>query len=265
MTPVCVVSGLKGLLDASSGAGVQPPCAEIAKSAFDFFAELSQAVNSPATQASPTSLDTPPRVTVDTDSNSNVVNSKAAASKTTTADSSADAAKSDDQRHGAVMTSDEIESATEQQQKHGLFSVFKRHSRHAKEEVPMGHALTVHRCDHLSSGAKVVLNMVRLMRKRSAVKRAGVIKKAQLKSQGAYQWGGSYIMFPSKTEKGEQQGRIDAAKAENVAAESDNEDLHVDLLEYGAASGLNIDADSSNSSRSGNSEVPIVDAEFKDL
>jgi hypothetical protein len=181
--------GLKGLLDASSDSAVQPSCEEIANSAFEFFAELSKSVHSPPTAQSPTSISGSSDTASSNGSSSALVRSSTAVATTgtTTATDSSD---------GSTDSSSKEVTDSGLQQQPGKkrvwpFGLKNRKQHAAEQQPPMGHELVVQRCDHLSTGAKVVLNTVRLLRKRGASVRAAKARKAE----GAYQWGGDTDLF----------------------------------------------------------------------
>jgi hypothetical protein len=182
--------GLKGLLDASSDSAVQPSCEEIANSAFEFFAELSKSVHSPPTAQSPTSISGSSDTASSNGSSSALVRSSTAVATTgtsTATDSSAGSSVS--------SCSDQLADSGSQdrtgKKRVWPFGLKNRKQHAAEQQPPMGHELVVQRCDHLSTGAKVVLNTVRLLRKRGASVRAAKARKAE----GAYQWGGGTKKF----------------------------------------------------------------------
>jgi hypothetical protein len=187
--------GLKGLLDASSDSAVQPSCEEIANSAFEFFAELSKSVHSPPTAQSPTSITRTSDLTSSTGSSSSGSSSALARSSTAVA-TTGTAAATDSSDSSSGSSSSEQLTGSGSQERTGKkrvwpFGLKNRKQHAAEQQPPMGHELVVQRCDHLSTGAKVVLNTVRLLRKRGASVRAAKARKAE----GAYQWGGGTNLF----------------------------------------------------------------------
>jgi hypothetical protein len=184
--------GLKGLLDASSDSAVQPSCAEIASSAFEFFAELSKSVHSPATAQSPTSVSGSSDSTSSTDSSSGaLVRSSTAVATTGVTDSTTVSTDDSSGTSGSELADSGSQEQPGKKKRVWPFGQKNRKHSHAEQLPPMGHDLVVQRCDHLSTGAKVVLNTVRLLRKRGASVRAAKARKAE----GAYQWGGDTNLF----------------------------------------------------------------------